>query len=87
MTGESKLVGKEIIPCGLLLVDSGDIDAGSKADRVMQWLDGKELRSVVLVSRSRSMMRTSCSSSLMTTPSRRRRITHASVTCAPGRTA
>uniref|UniRef100_A0A0D3GUU8 Glycosyltransferase N-terminal domain-containing protein n=1 Tax=Oryza barthii TaxID=65489 RepID=A0A0D3GUU8_9ORYZ len=28
----SKLVGKEIIPCGPLLVDSGDVSAGSEAD-------------------------------------------------------
>lgn len=46
----SKLVGKEIIPCGPLLVDSGDAGAGSEADRVMRWLDGKEPGSVVLVS-------------------------------------
>ncbi|KAF0907675.1 hypothetical protein E2562_020447 [Oryza meyeriana var. granulata] len=46
----SKLVGKEIIPCGPLLVDSGDVGAGSEADRVMRWLDGKAPASVVLVS-------------------------------------
>lgn len=46
----SKLVGKEIIPCGPLLVDSGDVSAGSEADGVMRWLDGQEPGSVVLVS-------------------------------------
>ncbi|KAL5197214.1 hypothetical protein ABZP36_000726 [Zizania latifolia] len=48
----SKLVGKEIIPCGPLLVDSGsgDVGAGSEADRVMRWLDRQEPSSVVLVS-------------------------------------
>uniref|UniRef100_A0A0E0LPM9 Glycosyltransferase n=1 Tax=Oryza punctata TaxID=4537 RepID=A0A0E0LPM9_ORYPU len=46
----SKLIGKEIIPCGPLLVDSGDVGAGSEADGVMRWLDGKEPGSVVLVS-------------------------------------
>ncbi|KAG8099133.1 hypothetical protein GUJ93_ZPchr0013g37165 [Zizania palustris] len=46
----SKLVGKEIIPCGPLLVDSGDVGAGSEADRVMRWLDRQEQSSVLLVS-------------------------------------
>ncbi|PUZ73384.1 hypothetical protein GQ55_2G469800 [Panicum hallii var. hallii] len=47
------LGGKEIIPCGPLLVDSGDppeSTAAGESDRVMRWLDGQEPGSVVLAS-------------------------------------
>ncbi|KAF8656602.1 hypothetical protein HU200_060667 [Digitaria exilis] len=49
------LGGKEIIPCGPLLVDSGDpprqsTAAADESERVMRWLDGQEPGSVVLVS-------------------------------------
>ncbi|KAL6657380.1 hypothetical protein ACP70R_005160 [Stipagrostis hirtigluma subsp. patula] len=44
----SKLICKEIVPCGPLLVDSGD-DGGGEGE-VMRWLDGQEPGSVLLVS-------------------------------------
>jgi len=47
------LGGKEIIPCGPLLVDSADppeSTAAAESDRVMRWLDGQEPGSVVLAS-------------------------------------
>ncbi|TKW36439.1 hypothetical protein SEVIR_2G440200v4 [Setaria viridis] len=44
------LGGKEIIPCGPLLVDSGGGGGAAESDRVMRWLDGQEPGSVVLAS-------------------------------------
>uniref|UniRef100_A0A0D9X2T7 Glycosyltransferase n=1 Tax=Leersia perrieri TaxID=77586 RepID=A0A0D9X2T7_9ORYZ len=42
----SNLIGKEIVPCGPLLVH----DSGLESERVIRWLNGKETRSVVFVS-------------------------------------
>ncbi|OEL14213.1 Beta-D-glucosyl crocetin beta-1,6-glucosyltransferase [Dichanthelium oligosanthes] len=49
------LGGKDIIPCGPLLVDSGgdhpqEGTAAAESDQVMRWLDGQEPGSVVLAS-------------------------------------
>ncbi|EMS55799.1 Flavanone 7-O-glucoside 2''-O-beta-L-rhamnosyltransferase [Triticum urartu] len=46
----SQLVGKEVVPTGPLLVDSGGSEAKRDGGRIMRWLDGKEPGSVVLVS-------------------------------------
>ncbi|KAF7006838.1 hypothetical protein CFC21_021843 [Triticum aestivum] len=46
----SQLVGKEVVPTGPLLADSGGSDGKRDGGRIMKWLDGKEPGSVVLVS-------------------------------------
>lgn len=46
----SQLLGKEIIPTGPLLVDSGGSEEQRDGGRIMRWLDGEEPGSVVLVS-------------------------------------
>ncbi|XP_037488754.1 UDP-glucosyltransferase 29-like [Triticum dicoccoides] len=46
----SQLLGKEIIPTGPLLVDSGGSEEQRDGGRIMRWLDGEEPGSVVFVS-------------------------------------